>query len=60
MIENDLLRDFAEAHPDGLESRLAQAFDEKIDDSRDEAVKHLRKKLEDLLADRLESEDTSE
>ena len=60
MIDNVLLREFAEAHPDGLESKLAQAFDEKLDASRSDAVKHLRDQLESLLEDRLESEDTSE
>lgn len=60
MIENSLLREFAEAHPDGLESKLAHAFDEKLDAPRDEAVKHLREKLESLLESRLELEDASE
>jgi hypothetical protein len=60
MIENELLREFAEAHPDGLESELAEAFDEKLDASRDEAVRHLRDRFENLLEDRLESEETSE
>lgn len=60
MIENDLLREFAESYPEGLESKLAQAFDEKRNASRTDAVKHLRDQIEDLLEDRLESEDASE
>lgn len=60
MIDNDLLREFAESHPDGLESKLAQVFDEKLDASRSDAVEHLRDQLESLLDDRLESEDASE
>jgi hypothetical protein len=60
MIDNELLREFAETHPDGLQSKLAKAFDEKVDASRSDAVKHLRDQLESLLEDRLELEDTSD
>ena len=59
MIDNELLREFAETHPDGLESKLAQAFNEKLDAPRSDAVRHLRDQLESLLEDRLELEDTS-
>ncbi|MBB4089619.1 hypothetical protein [Salinibacter ruber] len=60
MIENELLREFAEAYPDSLESKLAQAFDEKLGASRSDAIEHLREQLESMLEDRLEPEDTSE